>query len=80
MAIPAILIAAGAVIVQASGAISVTADVLKGVDQSITAVVDLHKYVPQVKGIFHHESIPLARVPLAARKPNHGAGVVRQKP
>ena len=68
MPLPAIVIAAGVVIVQASGAITTAANIVVGIDKSITAAIDLRQYVPQVE-TFLHPKPPPKKIAAAKRAP-----------
>jgi hypothetical protein len=51
--LPAIIIAAGLVVAQVSGAIAPAASLIVGIDNSIRAAIDLRAYVPQVSAFLH---------------------------
>lgn len=61
MPIPGIIIAAGVVLAQASGVITTGANIIVGIDKSITAAIDLRAYVPQVQTFLHPKPVVTAK-------------------
>lgn len=68
MPLPAAVIVAGAVIAQASGVVTPAVNLITGIDKTITAVIDLRGYVPQVENFLHPVKPPMVRVKRTARK------------
>ena len=68
MPLPAIIIAAGLVIGQASGIVTTAANAVIAVDKTVTAITDLHKYGPQVETLLRPTEPPAVKVKKIARK------------